>query len=207
MTDRRNENDLITRLRAGDEAAFREIVSAYHGSLVRLAMTFLSQRSIAEEVVQETWLAVIRGLGTFEGRSSLKTWIFRILANRARTRAKREARSIPFSALGNPQSEYEPVVNPNRFDTRGMWVEPPQSWTNDTPEQILERRDTMEVVQRSIGELPPSQRAVVVLHDVEGLDPEEICNILEISETNRRVMLHRARSSLRGALEKHLTEK
>jgi len=172
-------------------------------------MSFVSERATAEEVVQETWLGVIRGLSSFEGRSSLKTWIFRILANRAKTRGKREARSIPFSSLRDPQSEsdYEPAVDPSRFDARGMWAEPPQPWTNAAPDELLLHRETVDLIQRAIVELPLSQRAVVTLHDVEDVEPEEICNVLEISETNQRVLLHRGRSRLRRALEQQLTKK
>ena len=204
-----DESALVTRLRAGDEEAFSLLVSRYHGSLLRFAMSFVSERSVAEEVVQETWLGVIRGLSNFEGRSSLKTWIFRILANRAKTRGMREARSIPFSSLKDPQSEsdYESAVDPSRFTSRGSWADPPQRWTNAAPEELLQRQETMDLIQRAIGELPPNQRAVVTLHDVEGVEPEEICNILEISETNQRVLLHRGRSRLRRALEQHFTKK
>lgn len=211
-TQERAEPDdaaLVTRLGVGDEEAFAVLVSRYHGSLIRFAMSFVSERSAAEEVVQETWLGVIRGLSSFEGRSSLKTWIFRILANRAKTRGKREARSIPFSSLKDPQSEsdYEPAVDPSRFTSRGSWADPPQRWTNAAPEELLQRQETMDLIHRAIGELPPNQRAVVTLHDVEGVEPEEICNILEISETNQRVLLHRGRSRLRLSLEQHFTKK
>jgi RNA polymerase sigma-70 factor (ECF subfamily) len=200
---------LVARLRVGDEQAFAELVSKYHGSLLRLALSFVSERATADEVVQETWLGVIRGLSAFEGRSSLKTWIFRILANRARTRGRREARSIPFSSLKDPQPEshYEPEVDPSRFDARGMWAEPPPRWTNAPPEDLLAQRQTMDLIQRAIAELPENQRAVITLHDVEDVAPEEICNILEISETNRRVLLHRARSRIRRTLEEHLRKK
>ena len=204
-----DESALVARLRASGEEAFAALVSTHHGALVRFAMSFVSERSAAEEVVQETWLGVIRGLSSFEGRSSLKTWIFRILANRAKTRGKRDARSIPFSSLKTPESEsdYEPVVDPGRFDAHGMWAEPPQPWANAAPEELLRRQEIMDLIQRAIAELPPNQRAVVTLHDVEGVEPDEICNILEISETNRRVLLHRARSSLRRTLEQHFTKK
>ena len=203
-----DESTPVVRLRAGDEEAFEVLVSRYYGSLLRFAMSFVSERATAEEVVQETWLGVIRGLSSFEGRSSLKTWIFRILANRAKTRGKREARSIPFSSLRDPQSEsdYEPAVDPSRFDARGMWTEPPHSWAHAAPEELLLRQETMDLIQRAIVELPPSQRAVVTLHDVEGVEPDEICNILEISETNQRVLLHRGRSRLRRALEQLLSK-
>lgn len=207
-----NSNDemvLVARLRAGDEKAFRDLVSKYYDSLLRLAMSFVSARAAAEEVVQETWLGVIHGLSSFEGRSSLKTWIFRILANQARTRGKREARSIPFSALKDPQSEseYEPTVDPRRFNTRGMWADPPRRWTDAPPEELLARRQTMELIQRAIADLPDNQRSVIILHDVEDVAPDEICNILEITETNQRVLLHRARSRIRRALEEHLSKK
>ena len=203
------ETAFVARLRAGDEEAFRDLVSKYYGSLLRLAISFVSERAAAKEVVQETWLGVIHGLSGFEGRSSLKTWIFRILANRARTRGKREARSIPFSSMTDPHSEpdYEPAVDPSRFDARGMWAGPPQRWTDAPPEELLARRQTMELIQRAIADLPDSQRAVITLHDVEDVAPNEICNILEISETNQRVLLHRARSRIRRALEQHLGKK
>jgi RNA polymerase sigma-70 factor (ECF subfamily) len=172
-------------------------------------MSFVAERSAAEEVVQETWLGVIRGLSGFEGRSSLRTWIFRILANRAQTRGKREARSIPFSSLKDPQSQsdYEPAVDPSRFNARGMWSEPPPRWTNAPPEELIAQRQTIELIQRAIAELPENQRTVITLHDVEDVAPEEICNILEISETNQRVLLHRARSRIRRALEQHLRKR
>ncbi len=185
------------------------MVSTYYGSLLRFALTFVAERSAAEEVVQDTWMGVIRGLSSFEGRSSLKTWIFRILANRARTRGKREARSIPFSSLKDPRSEsdYAPAVDPHRFDARGMWAEPPPRWTDAPLEVLLAQRQTMELIQGAIAELPENQRAVITLHDVEDVAPEEICNILEISETNQRVLLHRARSRIRRALEEHIRKK
>jgi RNA polymerase sigma-70 factor, ECF subfamily len=200
-----DEFALLARLRAGDQDAFAWLVSKYYGSLLRFAMTFVSERSAAEEVVQDTWLGVIRGLDTFEGRSSLKTWIFRILANRAKTRGQREARSTPFSSLpGDPDAGNDPAVDPGRFDANGKWAEPPQPWTNSPPDRLLLQQETLNLIQRAIAELPPNQRAVIVLHDVEELDPVEICNILEISETNRRVLLHRARARIRRALEAHL---
>jgi len=204
-----DEAVLLAHLRAGDEQAFGELVSKYHGSLLRVAMSFVAERTAAEEVVQETWLGVIRGLSGFKGRSSLKTWIFRILANRAQTRGKREARSIPFSSLKAPQSESddEPAVDPSRFNARGMWAEPPPPWTNAPPEELLAQRETMDLIQRAIAELPENQRTVITLHDVEDLAPDEICNILEISWTNQRVLLHRARSRIRSVLEQHLMKK
>lgn len=203
-----DEDDLLTRLRAGDEPAFRTLVDRYHGSLLRLAQVFVHDRAVAEEVVQETWLGVITGLAGFEGRSTLKTWIFRILTNRAQTRGKREGRSQPFSSLGDPASEphSEPAVEPGRFNSRGMWAEPVATW-GETPERLMLRREVGEFIDRALTELPSSQQVVVTLRDVEGLTPEEVCNILEISETNQRVLLHRGRSRLRRALERYLVEK
>lgn len=195
---------LLKQLLAGDEAAFTHIVRRYHGSLIRLAMVFVATRDVAEEVVQETWLAVLNGLGVFEGRSALKSWIFSILTNRAKTRAIREKRSIPFSALSNPCFEDEPAVEPDRFTAGGKWSEPPGRWNIDTPEKMLLRQEARAVVEKAMADLPPSQRAVVTLRDVEGLDAAEVCHVLDISETNQRVLLHRGRSKLRAALERYL---
>lgn len=195
---------LVQRLLAGDEIAFAGLVDRYHNRLLRLAMNFVSDRSAAEEVVQDTWLGVMSGLPSFEGRSALKTWIFRILINRAKTRGVREARSMPFSALENPDSEHEPAVNPARFQPNGMWADPPHRWDDETPEKLLMRQDALRRLKEAMARLPPSQRAVLTLRDVEGLDAGEVCNILEISETNQRVLLHRARSKIRHALEEYL---
>lgn len=195
---------LVQRLVAGDEAAFTSLVDHYHARLVRLAMTFVSDRSAAEEVVQDTWIGVINGLPKFAGRSALKTWIYRILTNRAKTRGVRDARSVPFSSLGNPDSEDEPAVDPARFQPNGMWADPPRRWDDDTPEKLLSRQEALRRLQEEIAQLPANQRAVVTLRDIEGLDSEEVCNVLEISETNQRVLLHRARSKLRRAMEEYL---
>jgi RNA polymerase sigma-70 factor (ECF subfamily) len=195
---------LVQRLLAGDGAAFASLVDCYHARLLRLAMTFVSDRSAAEEVVQDTWLGVINGLAAFEGRSALKTWIFRILTNRAKTRGVREAHSMPFSSLGNPNNEDEPAVDPSRFLPNGMWADPPRRWDDETPEKLLIRQDAMRRIEEELAKLPPNQRAVLTLRDVEGLDSDEVCSILEISETNQRVLLHRARSKIRHALEEYL---
>lgn len=205
QTSALQESQLVEALRAGDEEAFVELTRALHPSLVRVAQIYVSSRSVAEEVVQETWLAVLEGLGRFEGRSSLKTWIFRILANRAKTRAQRERRTIPFSAL-EPTRIQEPALEPERFrgadDPRwpGHWALPPQAW----PDEKLLSAETRDKLAQAIEALPASQRAVISLRDVEGWSPEEVCNTLEISETNQRVLLHRARSKVRKALEEYL---
>jgi RNA polymerase sigma-70 factor (ECF subfamily) len=194
---------LVSRLLAGDEQAFAGLVDGLHGSLVRIARIFVRDDAVAEEVAQETWRAVLEGLPSFERRSSLKTWILRILANRAKTRGAREARSVPMSALES-QDEPEPAVDPSRFKPTGMWDAPPPAWDDDTPERLLGRREAMQALQRAIEALPPAQRAVIVLRDVEGVDAAEVCNILELTETNQRVLLHRARSKVRAALEPYM---
>jgi RNA polymerase sigma-70 factor, ECF subfamily len=200
--------ELVARLRAGDEAAFRELVASYQEALVRVALIYVRRRDIAEEVVQETWLAVLRGLDRFEGRSSLKTWIFRILANIAKTRAAREGRVIPVSTLDDPTLVAEPAVSPERFrppyyPTRpGWWAAPPAEW--QLPDERVIQSETLDVVRAAIGELPASQRAVITLHDLLGWSPEEVRNALEITATNERVLLHRARSKVRRALEDYM---
>jgi RNA polymerase sigma-70 factor (ECF subfamily) len=191
------EMRLVEALRAGDERVFEQLVRMYQGTLLRVAQMYVSSRSVAEEVVQETWLAVLNGIDRFEGRSSLKTWIFRILANRAKTRAQREGRTVPFSALGDS----EPAVEPDRFD-RGHWAAFPADW----PEARLLGDETLHVIEGAIESLPPTQRAVITLRDVQGWSAEEVRNVLELSETNQRVLLHRARSKVRGALEEYLVE-
>lgn len=200
--DADNDDVVLERLLAGDEAAFSALVLAHQGSLLRLALTFVSDRGAAEEVVQETWLGVIKGLKTFEKRASLKTWIFRILVNRARTRGASDGRTLPFSALQDPNEDGADLVD--RFSAGGRWVQPPSSWQANDPEDLLLRAETAECLERAIASLPANQRAVVTLRDIEGIGAQEICNILAISETNQRVLLHRARTKVRAMLEKHL---
>src|ERR671929_1259716 len=195
--------ELVERLRGGDEIAFTALVRAQHSVLLGVAMTYVSSRAVAEEVVQETWLGVLAGLDGFEGRSSLKTWILRILTNRAKTRGERERRSVPFSSLA-PEDDDAPAVDPDRFQGPedrypGGWVSFPDSW----PEQRLLARETLDCVQDAIRELPARQQDVIVLRDVEGWSPEEVCEALELSEGNQRVLLHRARSRVREALERY----
>lgn len=193
--------ELVARLLAREEAAFVELIDAYHGQLLRFALAFVPSRAVAEEVVQETWTAVLGALPRFSGRSSLKTWLFRILSNRAKTRGVRERRSVPFSALA-AQDESEPAVDPSRFRRNGMWADaPPRRWEDQTPEKVLADRRAVEKLEAALGALPENQRLVLTLRDVDGLESHEVCNILEISETNQRVLLHRARSRLRAVLE------
>lgn len=195
---------LVERLLAGDEVAFTQLIEHYHGPLLRLARVYVSSQAVAEEVVQEAWTGLLRGLPKFEGRSSLKTWIFRILTNRAKTRGVREGRTVPFSSLGDPGPESEPAVDPSRFRESGMWVAPPRRWDSDTPEKLLMQKQAMQGLAAALGDLPASQRAVVTLRDIEQLDAVEVCNVLEISETNQRVLLHRGRSKLRRILEEYI---
>ncbi len=206
-----SEARLIEALRHGDEAAFATLIELYHPALVRLAMIYVSTRAVAEEVAQETWLGVLQGIHQFGGRSSLKTWIFRILSNRAKTRAEREGRSMPFSDLENPAaSPAEPAVDPSRFQAADApwphhWVSVPQSW-DSLPEQRLLSQETGEHIRQAIATLSPSQRAVIILRDIEGWSADEVCNMLGVSETNQRVLLHRARSRVRQALEHYFAE-
>lgn len=202
------EAQLLEALRAGDEAAFAQLVHEYQPSLVRVARMYVSTQAAAEEVAAETWLAVLNGLDRFEGRSSLKTWIFRILTNIAKTRAQRDGRTLPFSALQDPGRVPEAAVDADRFlDPEhprwpGHWAVRPEPW----PEDALVAAETQSVVAEAIEALPPAQRAVISLRDVEGWSSEEVRNALELSETNQRVLLHRARSKVRRALESYLGE-
>jgi RNA polymerase sigma-70 factor, ECF subfamily len=198
----------LDALRAGDEEAFMALVNRHQAAMVRVAQIYVSRRDIAEEVVQEAWVGALRGLDRFEGRSSLKTWLFRIVANLAKTRAVREGRTIPFSALRSPDSVPEPAVEPERFrppgDPRwpGHWASKPSEW----PEHRLLERESLRRIEAAIEALPDSQRAVISLRDIEGWSAEEVCNALELSETNQRVLLHRARSKVRQALESYFDE-
>jgi RNA polymerase sigma-70 factor (ECF subfamily) len=192
---------LVERLRSGDEDAFRELIRALNPSLLRVARMFVPTAVLAEEVVQETWLAVLKGIGRFEGRSSLRTWIFRILTNTAKTRGERERRSVPFSALEG-EGDFEPAVERSRFTGTGHWAVLPRAW----PEDRLLAKETRLVIERAIERLPPSQRAVITLRDVDGWTADEVRNALELTETNQRVLLHRARAKVRRALEQYLSE-
>ena len=203
---------LVGSLLDGDESAFGALVDGYSPSMLRVAQVFVSSRAVAEEVVQETWLGVIKGLDRFEGRASLKTWIFRILTNCAKTRAEREGRTIPFSALWNPDADPgESSVEADRFlDSSDLnwpnhWASSPSNW-GDLPEQRLLGNETRGLVQQAIDSLPPAQKEVITLRDVQGWGSEEVCDLLGISEGNQRVLLHRARSKVRRALEQYLDQ-
>jgi RNA polymerase sigma-70 factor, ECF subfamily len=198
-----DERQLVAALRSGDEAAFRDLIGRYHASFVRVAQMYVPTRALAEEVAQETWLAVLEGIDRFEGRSSLKTWLFRILTNRAKTRGMREGRSLPFSALETDAA----AVDADRFRDPddgwpGHWRSPPRAF----PEERLLAAETREVIAAAIEQLPETQRAVITLRDIEGWSADEVCNALTLSETNQRVLLHRARSAVRAALEKYMDD-
>jgi RNA polymerase sigma-70 factor, ECF subfamily len=203
------ERELLEGLRRGDEAAFVRLVETLHGSMLRLAMVHVGDRAVAEEVVQEAWLGVLQQLDRFEGRSSLKTWVLRIVSNRAKTRAVRERRTVPFSALaGGDLEAEEPAVDPDRFlpaghRWAGHWASPPASW-REVPEELLLSQETMAEVERAVAALPAAQRAVLVLRDVDGLSAAEACQLLGLTEGNQRVLLHRGRSKVRATLERYL---
>ena len=205
-----DEAALIAALRRGDAQTFMALVDRYSGPLLRLAQSYVGSRAVAEEVVQETWLGVLQGIGRFEGRSSLKTWIFRILANRARTRGVREGRSVPFADLGAALDPDEPAVDPDQFlppghPAAGWWAAHPASWEG-VPEERLLAREARERIEAAIADLPPNQRTVITLRDVEGWSADEVRRLLEISDANQRVLLHRARSRVRSALAAYVSE-
>jgi len=200
---------IVAALRAGDEQAFADLVDRYGPAMLRLARGFVRTQAVAEDVVQEAWLGVLKGLDRFEERSSLKTWIFRIVSNVAKTRGEREGRSVPFSSLGG-DDQGEQAVDADRFfppghASAGAWAAPPHPW-EDVPEDRLLSRETEQAVASAIETLPDSQRTVITLRDVEGWSSDEVCNVLGITETNQRVLLHRARSKVRAALERYLDE-
>jgi RNA polymerase sigma-70 factor, ECF subfamily len=186
----------VERLRAGDADAFESLVARHDGALRRLARTFVRTDSAADDVVQETWLGVVRGLSGFEGRSSLRTWIFRILVNQARTRATKDARSLPFSALEDDET---PAVEPTAFAADGRWTSSPPRLESD-PETGLLSAELRRHLLRAVDGLSPDQRAVITLRDLVGLPADEVCELLELSDVNQRVLLHRARARVRAAL-------
>jgi RNA polymerase sigma-70 factor (ECF subfamily) len=197
------EQALVRRILCGERGAFDELVREHHPKLMRVARSLVRDDGAAEEVVQETWKAVFQRLAAFEGRASLKSWMFRILTNQAKSRARRDRRFIPFSAFSDSGDPDEPAVDPSRFGATGAWADPPARWERRTPEHALLTREAMEVLDRALADLPVPQRAVVTMRDLAGLGSAEVCNVLEISEINQRVLLHRARSKLRRALERH----
>ena len=201
-----DEVQLLARLRAGDERAFETLVNRHYGTMLAVAQTYVRTRAVAEEVVQDAWIGLLQSLDRFEGRSSLKTWILAILVNKAKTRGVREARSVPFASLAPDRDE--PAVEPERFrgpqdGFPGHWRAYPANW-GAAPEVVLEDRETLGVALRAIAALPLAQQTVIRMRDVEGYSSDEVCAALEVSAANQRVLLHRARSRVRAALEAHL---
>jgi RNA polymerase sigma-70 factor (ECF subfamily) len=204
-----DDGSVIDALRRGDDGAFARLVDQYHPSLRRVARLYIANRAVADEVVQDTWLGVIQGIWAFEGRSSLKTWIFRILINRAKTRAAREGRMVPFPRFDAAVEAAEAAVAPDRFQPAdhptepGHWTHPPPD-LGASPERRLLAQEARQYLQSAIEALPDHQRLVLILRDVEGCSTEEVCNALGFQETNTRVLLHRARAKVRAALEPYL---
>lgn len=196
----RNIASELEALKAGDEDAFRALIQRYHGAILRLAMTYVGDREAAEDVVQETWLAVLRGVRSFEGRSSLKTWVFGIAINVARSRRRKESRILSFTSLFQRRDESGPTVDPSRFGAEGMWRSLPDSW----PEGRLIGAETLQRVKEAIDALPPKQREVIVMRDVAGMEAGEVAELIGISAENQRVRLHRARAAVRRVLEDYL---
>jgi RNA polymerase sigma-70 factor (ECF subfamily) len=200
------EVEVVARLRAGDEQAFEALVARHYATMLAVAQTYVKSRAVAEEVVQEAWLGVLQSLDRFQGRSSLKTWIIAILVNKAKTRATREDRTVPFASLAREADE--PAVHPARFRGPhdafpGHWRSYPGDW-GASADTTVEDRETLRVTMRAIAELPPAQQTVIRMRDVEGYSADEVCAALDVSAANQRVLLHRARSRVRAALEDHL---
>jgi RNA polymerase sigma-70 factor (ECF subfamily) len=189
--------ELVERLREGDQAAFAALVDRYHSRLTRFARSFTARPELAEDIAQETWLGLLRGIDRFEGRASLRTWLFQICANRARTLTAREGRLVPV----DPTDPEAPTVDPARFNQDGAWTSPPVPWDTAADDAELVAR-----VRAAIARLPEAQQQVVTLRDVEGLAAAEVCRILELTEGNQRVLLHRGRSRVRAILEQELRE-
>jgi RNA polymerase sigma-70 factor, ECF subfamily len=205
-----DDHALVERLRAGDEEAFMDLVARWSPSMLRVARMYVPTQAVAEDVVQETWLGVLNGIDRFEGRSSLRTWVFSILVNRARTRGERERRTVPFASLARQESDEEfSAVDADRFvgqgDGAGSWAAPPVRWWEE-PERALDSAEAVARIEAEIAKLPETQRLVITMRDVEGMPSEEVRSALDISETNQRVLLHRARAKVRAALEDYYTD-
>jgi RNA polymerase sigma-70 factor (ECF subfamily) len=197
---------LVERLRAGDEETFMDLVTRWSPSMLRVARMYVPSQAVAEDVVQETWLGVLNGIGRFEGRSSLRTWVFSILVNRARTRGARERRTVPFASLAREDDDGDyAAVDPARFESAGAWAAPPVRWWEE-PERALSSNEAVSRIEDEIAKLPEMQRLVITMRDVDGLSSEEVRSALDISETNQRVLLHRARAKVRAALEDYYAD-
>jgi RNA polymerase sigma-70 factor (ECF subfamily) len=202
------EGVLLDRLRQGDEGTFDELVTRHHSALIRMALAYVADREVAEEVVQDTWIAVIDGLSRFEGRSSLRTWIFGIMIHKAKDRGVREKRHVNFSSFESVDDDNDEAVDPSRFhqsgEWAGHWAFPPQPWDDQTPEKLLASQQAVNAMNRAIEALPQTLKDVLILRDVEGVEAKEACDILRITETNLYVRLHRARERVRQAVESYL---
>ena len=206
---RAEDTALVERLRAGEEMAFADLITMYHGALLRLARQYVGSSPLADEVAQDTWIALLDSLPRFEGRSSLKTWLFHILMNVARARRRKEARSIPFSAAF-PSEDNQPGDNPGFYPgwfprVGGAWITGPARW-DEQPEGVALSSEIHDLIAQAVSDLPPGQREVITLRDIDGFEAEEVCNFLGISDTNQRVLLHRARTKVRKALAPHLAD-
>jgi RNA polymerase sigma-70 factor (ECF subfamily) len=204
----KSEDTLLARLRRGEEGAFDELVNQHHSALIRMAMGYVADREVAEEVVQDTWMAVIESLSRFEGRSSLRTWVCGILIHKAKDRGVREKRHTTFSDIESYDDDNDEAVDPSRFQQTGEWAGhwafPPQPWDKQTPEIRLASQQAVNAMQRAIEALPATLKEVLILRDVEGVDAKEVCDLLNITETNLYVRLHRARERVRAAVETYL---
>ena len=202
-----SEAGWLEALRRGDEAVFAMLVDAHHGSLVRVATQYVASAAVAEEVAQETWIAFVQSLDRFEGRARLKTWLFHTLVNCARNRKRKEIRSVPFSAAFEPEQPAAASVEPDRFRSQGPWqghwAVAPKSFGTDGERTLLQGELRLRIEQ-AIETLPPAQREVITWRDLGGMDAEEACDVLGLSEANQRVLLHRARSRVRAAVERYL---
>jgi RNA polymerase sigma-70 factor (ECF subfamily) len=199
-----DDDSLVAALQAGDEDAFAQLVDRYHTAMVRVARAYVATREGAEDVVQEAWLGVVKGIERFEGRSSLKTWIFRIVINKALTRGARDARTVPFSSLGPD----EPAFDPSSFAADGRWA---GWWLSEDavtplPDRVVLARESRQMIDSVVASLPPNQRLVITLRDIQGMTSQETCDLLGVSEANQRVLLHRARTKVRAALEGYVRE-
>jgi RNA polymerase sigma-70 factor, ECF subfamily len=203
-----SDEETLAALRAGDERTFRELFARSYPTMKRVARAYVASDAVAEEIVQETWMAVVTGLDRFEGRSALGTWIFSILTNQAKTHSARERRAVPFSSAGGSDPG-EPAVDPDRFQRDdeawpGHWATPPRPWQK--PERRLLSLEARDHLKAALAQLPDRQRLIVGLRDVDGQSAEEVCDLLGLSQENQRVLLHRGRSRLRAILEKYLDD-
>lgn len=204
-----SEGTLVQKLRNGEEEAFGELIDRYQARLLRVARTFVSSEAMAEEVVQDTWMAVMEGIPRFEGRSSVGTWIFKILMNRAKTKGQRESRYVPFPSMKKTMDDdSETLSEPEGFletgSEAGNWATAPARWEERTPERLVENKEALSLIEQTIESLSPNQRQVITLRDIEGLESDEVCALMNISPSNQRVLLHRARATVRKRINQYL---